>query len=287
MYTLEAQLLWFEAVEMGPSLSCFHGAMSPRKTPAEYQGDFERVMGEIKAAPHGCSTAWSHAPQPFVVFYGHKPGCPHRECSNFFTEMRPFEFHIPEFARTPQIPSTVLCESSEKAIMLTKAALMEDVTTFKRIAAEAEPMMCKQFGREVQWGDAQQRKWDMHVHAVAFEAVLAKFASDAGLADELLATNDRVIVEATEKDRIWAVGLKVDDEAVHDPQQWKGQNILGIALMLVREELRKRPELIEAARGTGGSRARWLSWLPCAAVALLACLVAWLGHRTGFEPRWR
>ena len=63
--------------------------------------------------------------------------------------------------------------------MLMKAALMEDVTAFKRIAAEAQPKECKRLGRQVKWNDASQQKWDMHVHAVAFEAVFAKFASDA------------------------------------------------------------------------------------------------------------
>ena len=38
-------------------------------------------------------------------------------------------------------------------------------------------------------------------------------------------------------DRIWGIGLKQEDKRAADPIQWQGSNLLGFALMDVREQL--------------------------------------------------
>jgi predicted NAD-dependent protein-ADP-ribosyltransferase YbiA (DUF1768 family) len=38
-------------------------------------------------------------------------------------------------------------------------------------------------------------------------------------------------------DKIWGIGLKATDPAARKPKQWKGLNLLGIALMKVRKHL--------------------------------------------------
>jgi ribA/ribD-fused uncharacterized protein len=53
----------------------------------------------------------------------------------------------------------------------------------------------------------------------------------------LLATGKRVLVEASPVDRIWGVGLSRDDERAERPDAWRGQNLLGFALMAVRQQL--------------------------------------------------
>ena len=40
------------------------------------------------------------------------------------------------------------------------------------------------------------------------------------------------------KDRIWGIGLSMSDPDRLDRRKWKGQNLLGYALMMVREKLR-------------------------------------------------
>ncbi|WP_199169863.1 NADAR family protein [Rhodopirellula bahusiensis] len=70
-----------------------------------------------------------------------------------------------------------------------------------------------------------------------FEAVVAKFIQNSHLLEFLLGTGDAVLVEASPYDRIWGIGLKADDERAKDPVTWQGQNLLGFALMDVREEL--------------------------------------------------
>ena len=38
------------------------------------------------------------------------------------------------------------------------------------------------------------------------------------------------------KDQIWGIGLSMKDENRFDLDKWKGQNLLGYALMMVREQ---------------------------------------------------
>jgi ribA/ribD-fused uncharacterized protein len=49
---------------------------------------------------------------------------------------------------------------------------------------------------------------------------------------------DRILVEASPVDAIWGIGLAADDPKVMQPELWPGENLLGFALMVVRERLR-------------------------------------------------
>ena len=42
--------------------------------------------------------------------------------------------------------------------------------------------------------------------------------------------------ECAVKDQIWGIGLSMKDENRFDLDKWKGQNLLGYALMMVREQ---------------------------------------------------
>jgi ribA/ribD-fused uncharacterized protein len=46
-----------------------------------------------------------------------------------------------------------------------------------------------------------------------------------------------VLVEASPLDRVWGIGLAADHEAAASPSRWRGRNLLGFALMEVRERL--------------------------------------------------
>lgn len=51
-------------------------------------------------------------------------------------------------------------------------------------------------------------------------------------------TGDRVLVEASARDRVWGIGLGARDELAMSPQHWRGENLLGFALMEARGQLR-------------------------------------------------
>lgn len=66
---------------------------------------------------------------------------------------------------------------------------------------------------------------------------LAKFGQHPDLREFLLATGRSVLLEASPYDRIWGVGMAATNPDVARPSAWRGLNLLGFALMEVRERL--------------------------------------------------
>jgi len=169
-------------------------------------------------------------------FYSDREGHPFREFSNFFRQRRAFDFRVPAFAQRDGFPPVVSCDFSEKAIMATKASLMQDLEAFRAIDAATNPKSCKKLGRRVRNFD--EALWVAHLEEVAFEIVRQKFESDRELRELLLSTGDRILAEAAPYDCVWGIGLPLGDARVLDPSGWRGRNVLGHALMRARGHLR-------------------------------------------------
>ena len=71
------------------------------------------------------------------------------------------------------------------------------------------------------------------------KACFEKFSQNPRMKEFLLNTKDRTLVEASEKDVFWGIGLKLSDPSVADNSKWKGQNHLGLILCEVRDRLRQ------------------------------------------------
>merc|ERR1712224_1034922 len=91
---------------------------------------------------------------------------------------------------------------------------------------------------------------DEVVCEVAREVVYQKFAHVPHLADRLLKTGDSVIAEMTRNDCNWGTGLDVGHIDASRPQNWRGTNILGWALMVARAQIRH--DLEKGGRATAG-----------------------------------
>ena len=66
----------------------------------------------------------------------------------------------------------------------------------------------------------------------------AKFGQNPKLKEFLLSTGDSILVEASPYDKIWGIGLDRETALKGTVGQWKGENLLGCALMEVRDWLR-------------------------------------------------
>jgi ribA/ribD-fused uncharacterized protein len=171
-----------------------------------------------------------------IPFYSDKPSNKFREFSNFFRLARPYEYVLPAFARRKGFPESVWCSFSEKAIMAVKAALMGDLEAWHNIDAADDPKSVKAFGRGVRNFDDQV--WMNHLEDIAFDVVRQKFEADKKCRELLLSTGDAIIAEAAPNDCIWGIGLATSDDRAYHPDQWLGRNVLGYALMKVRELIR-------------------------------------------------
>ncbi|WP_313885173.1 NADAR domain-containing protein [Clostridium sp. DJ247] len=64
----------------------------------------------------------------------------------------------------------------------------------------------------------------------------AKFVQNDELRQFLIGTKDRVLVYDSAHDKIWGIRMN-DFEKKENPFTWEGANLLGFALMEVREEI--------------------------------------------------
>ena len=125
--------------------------------------------------------------------------------------------------------------SAEQYMMAEKARTFGDDETLEKILSAKLPGKIKALGREVKGFDG--KKWDSIKFKVVVRGNMAKFSQNRELLSFLLGTGDATLVEASPKDSIWGVGLKEGDRDILDPDKWKGENLLGKALMEVRSNL--------------------------------------------------
>jgi len=152
-----------------------------------------------------------------------------------FARHKQFIYVFPENFKKPGYPEFAICNYAEKCIMLIKALLMDDKIRFKLILESDNPFETKRLGKQVRPWD--QEKWDYYIKQIAYDVIYQKFTKVSGLKRVLLNTQDRIIVEASPHDKIWGIGLDKYGP-IHDHSKWQGQNILGYALMEVREKLK-------------------------------------------------
>lgn len=125
--------------------------------------------------------------------------------------------------------------TAEHWMMAAKARLFGDAEAERAALAAGHPSEAKKAGRLVRGFD--DAIWRRERFGIVVEGSVHKFASDPALRDYLAGTGDRVLVEASPVDRVWGIGLAADAPATQDPATWRGENLLGFALMEARRKL--------------------------------------------------
>jgi ribA/ribD-fused uncharacterized protein len=125
--------------------------------------------------------------------------------------------------------------TAEHWMMAGKARLFNDAITLAKILAAGSAPQAKQLGREVQ--GFEPALWEKEKFNLVLQGNLHKFSSHPALKEFLLKTGNLVIAEASPMDTIWGIGLAADDPDAANPLKWKGENLLGYALMEVRDLL--------------------------------------------------
>ena len=160
-----------------------------------------------------------------AVFF-HKPSEPHGYLSNWYPS--PFEL------------DGVRYSSAEQYIMYRKCVIFGDTASAGAVLATDDPGAQQAIGRGAKGyiGDV----WAGRRQLVAVRGLLAKFSQNRDLKERLLDTGDAWLVECAQSDAIWACGIRLDGDERFDAGRWRGQNLLGFALMEVRSILRRAEE---------------------------------------------
>jgi ribA/ribD-fused uncharacterized protein len=162
----------------------------------------------------------------YLAFWGHQPPPGGGAGKGCLSQWWPSAFTV----------DGELYASAEHFMMAAKALLFGDAQTAERIRAAPHPRRAKDLGREVRGFDEQ--RWAERRFDLVVAGNLAKFGQHAELRDFLVGTGRRVLVEASPYDKVWGIGLAADHEHCTSPEHWPGLNLLGFALMEVRQRLR-------------------------------------------------
>ena len=164
--------------------------------------------------------------QEVDAYFFHRPEEPHGYLSNWYTS--PFDLDGMHFT------------SVEQYIMYRKCKIFGDEISAKAVLATEDTAAQQAIGRKAAgyigsiWAGMRQM--------VVLRGLMAKFSQNEDLKQKLLDTGDAYLVECAGSDKIWACGIRLNDDKRFNAENWTGDNILGFALMEVREMLREAVE---------------------------------------------
>ena len=160
-----------------------------------------------------------------MPFWGHKAKFAGSVDKSCFSQWFPCSFTIDE----------VTYPSAEHFMMAEKARLFDDSENLEKILTASSPALAKKLGRLVKNFDAAT--WNKESFDIVYRGNFAKFGQNQDFKEFLINTGNKIIVEASPFDKIWGIGMKQQNEKIHDPLLWNGLNLLGFALMKTRDEL--------------------------------------------------
>jgi ribA/ribD-fused uncharacterized protein len=179
----------------------------------------------------------SGASVDFLFFWGHTPKRADAVDASCLSQWFPCAFVI----------DGVTYRTAEHWMMAEKARLFRDDDALARVLACATPAEAKKHGRSVR--DYDDAAWGRIRSEAVVRGNVAKFDQNPDLGAFLRSTGERILVEASPRDRVWGIGMGASNPDARDPAKWRGRNLLGFALVEARERLFSRRTGSDPARG--------------------------------------
>ncbi len=169
-------------------------------------------------------------PMKFLFFWGHTP-----PADGSITETCLSQWWSCKF----EADGVEYC-CAEQFMMAEKARMFGDKEMLFRIMETTIPKEMKGYGRAV--SGFEKEVWDAACYEIVKRGNEAKFSQNPELWEFLRKTKNRILVEASPRDRIWGIGMGRDDPDAQCPLKWRGTNLLGFALTEVRDALLEKEE---------------------------------------------
>lgn len=131
--------------------------------------------------------------------------------------------------------------SVEQYMMYRKAVMFGDAAVRRGILLTNDAARIKQLGRSVR--NYNEKLWSGQRQLIVYQGLLAKFAQNDDLRIMLLNTGNAILAECAVTDKIWGIGLSMEDDRRFLVDEWKGSNLLGFSLMQVRNMLQETRSL--------------------------------------------
>lgn len=123
---------------------------------------------------------------------------------------------------------------TEQYMMYMKAKTFKDDVTAHKIMQESRPLFIKRLGRTVR--PFNDKKWNNVAVNIVKRGNMLKFHQNPDLLKILIETGDKILVEASPRDKKWGIGMGAKNPNIYDKTKW-GTNLLGFILMEVRDEI--------------------------------------------------
>lgn len=120
----------------------------------------------------------------------------------------------------------------EQFLMAEKARLFNDKFIRNKILKTKKPNQQKALGRKVR--NFNEEVWNNNKINIILKGLEAKFNQNIDLKNKLINTKDAILIEASPFDKIWGVGVDCKT-AKKSFETWNGENLLGFALMYIRD----------------------------------------------------
>lgn len=160
-----------------------------------------------------------------IYFWGHTPN-PKKITKSCFSQWYDVYFEV----------DGVQYHTTEQYMMASKARLFGDEDTLDEIMNATTPFEYKKLGRRVK--EFEPTLWDEKKLDIVIKGNKAKFGQNPDLKEYLFSTGNAILVEASPFDKIWGIGIDRETALNGSVEDWKGENLLGCALMEVRDWLR-------------------------------------------------
>lgn len=164
-----------------------------------------------------------------VYFWGHTPH-PKKMTAACFSQWYDCWFEV----------DGVQYHTTEQYMMASKARLFGDEEVLQEIMTADNPHDYKKLGRKIR--GFEQDTWNARKYDIVVEGNKAKFGQNPVLKDYLLSTGEALLAEASPYDKIWGIGLDREAAQKGTVEHWQGENLLGCALMEVRDWLNSSNE---------------------------------------------
>ena len=149
----------------------------------------------------------------------------------FYTKNSPLSNHFPSaFTHKGEH-----FNSAEQFIMVEKARYFGDQEAVLAIMAEEEPAKQKQIGKMIK--NFNLERWQASAQDVILPGLIAKFEQCRQCKDMLIKTEARDLVEANPHHLFFGVGVSLHSPSVWDSSSYKGKNIMGKMLQVVRRKI--------------------------------------------------
>lgn len=176
----------------------------------------EKDMETLPPALHPASMATRHS-DSVIVFFGRASPLSNHHPS-------PFQLEGHNFG------------SMEQFLAWRRARVSGKKALINRALASTNPAICKGILNELR--DDNTAKWDEILDDVVTSGLRAKFEQNSTLAQFLIDTYPKTLVEASLNQR-WGIGLPLNSPHAFDTSKWAEEgNLLGKKLAQIRDEIR-------------------------------------------------